>query len=191
MKKLQAVTLLGCTALLCGCAAGPTETWRNFISQPEDDQRLHAVQMLIRPAQDPCASVAGLENADRSRLVALVASGNERAFEVSLRIKKCLDGGELEGMLIGVGAFLDRKPEAFLVGVSQLEQSNAQVADMVRALPLELTDDFDGMIKLIQKRRVSLAAIARSDVSQLRGRAIDILAAYEAELRKTKLELHN
>jgi len=190
MKTSQTATLLGC-ALLCGCAVGPTQARRDFISQPDDDQRLHAVQALIRPAQDPCASVAGLENADRARLFALVASGNERAFEVSLRIKKCLDGGELEDMLISIGTFVDRKPEAFLVGVSQTEQSNGQLADMVRALPLDLADDFDGMIKLIQRRRESVAAIKRPDMSQLRGRAVDILVAYETELRKTKAELRN
>lgn len=183
MRKVRVMKLLICTALLLSaCSVSPIETWRAFFGQPDDEHRLQAVQALIASTPEMCGSITGLENADRARLYALVASGNERAFQVGLRIKKCLDGGELEDMLIGIGSFLERKPEAFLLGVSQTQQSTVQFGDMLRAMPLDLSDDTNGMIMLVRRRRESVSTVARQDLSQLRARAIDILAAYEAKL---------
>ena len=101
----------------------------------------------------------------------MVSEGNDYAFEISLLIIDCLDGGNLGNMYRSIGLFFDRKPSEFFSVLDNSEASNNNLKNMLVTLPLYTVDDIPQKIGLLEKR---LKAASRIESCAIREGGINL-----------------
>jgi hypothetical protein len=94
-----------------------------------------------------------------------------------------LDGGELEDALVALGQYGDLRPVELLMLSHQGTLSRHSLAKAVGMLPLSLTDNMQGQLTAMNRRRDQYRRIAQPELTTERQLALQSIESALAEIR--------
>src|SRR5208337_1372602 len=100
---------------------------------------------------------------------------NPFAFQATLLVSKCWDGGDLEDFYRSAGIFFEKQPLVFLQSGKEMGISDSEIVYMLTMLPLDTVDDIDLQISMIKNRIEKLKNIDDESLNEIKIKGISSL----------------
>ena len=166
------------TLLILSCANVNGEVpWGKILTEPSEDSFIAVKDQLSKAGKCDGDWYSNAKYSDQLfSLFNMVSEGNNYAFEISLLITDCLDGGNLGDMYRSMGLFFELKPSEFFRILDSRPVSNNNLKNMLVMLPLYTVDDIPQKIDLLDKRLKMASRFVENDVDPaLYKKAVSIL----------------
>jgi hypothetical protein len=176
LKGAIALSFSACCepALAANCNA-PAVT---FLSRPSQ----RSLSDLQAHGQD-CWGAIGDKNYRLNALFRTTSEGNRWAASYLLKHLNKLDGGNLEDAFVAIGQFGDHDMRSLLDYSRQGALPSPILGRVLRMLPLSISDDFGGQLKILEARRRNIEAITQNDLASQKTVAMGAIEQAEARIK--------
>ena len=153
-----------------------------FLNRPTK----YSLTKLTTDGNSKCWSVIGESNTRHKKLLRWVKNGNYWAALYLADNLKNLDGGNWEDSEVALGEFSEIKTEQFLTFALKGKLTEEEFTRALVMLPLSLSDDTNGQIKVLKSRRSKFARVARPELYKQKSIALITIDEFIATVSRTK-----